>query len=164
MCAFAMVGVEVFQLTCPSLHHSSLYIFAYVSFIKQLCTLLFLIVFPCLVVLFTPPNTTAQPHDLYSYHLFLSRTPVKQARYSEFSHAAAAGERSAEQQGYSSEEMKEASPSPDQRSQKPPSSESSFTNPADNEPIVPSDDDQRDGEKKDEYMFSNNNNHAFTIV
>jgi hypothetical protein len=111
-------------------------------------------IFPCLVVVFASSSSfssTSQrpqaPIEAYSYHLFLSRTPVKQANLNEFSHVA--GRSANEQLGVpvSDEEMKASSPSP-KRSQQDPQSSASSSTTQDNQPIIVNDNEHEN--KKDE--------------
>ena len=147
-------------MACASLHHSSLYIFAYVSFTKQLCTLLFLLFFPCLAVIIAP--STAQPHQLpdgsHSQPLFLSRTLVKHVTFADFS-AVTTGVSAEQLQatlGGDEEDTRMASsPSPDRRSQPPEGSDSdSSLHPLDTQPIVLSDDNEEETEGKDSSVLS----------
>lgn len=149
-------GIEIFQFSCPSLHHSNLYIFGYVSFIKQLSTLFFLVVFPCLVFAITPSparQPSQSPTEAYSYHLFLSRTPVKHVQFPE--DLPDPRRRSAEQFGSVGEEetkvASSASPSPNQHG--------SQQGPLDNQPMVLSDSEgESDDEEKGQSVLSQNTN------
>lgn len=94
-----IIGVEIFKIACASLHATSIFIFSMVSFIKQLWTLLFIIMFPCVVPLIRPVFETFPPFQ----------SPIV-ALYAHDRHQLRHLERNENRSGFSGEEeMKEAS-------------------------------------------------------